>query len=53
VRKFRFLTNNPKKVVGLEGYGLEMIEQVPIRCVANPYNEKYLETKKTKLGHLL
>jgi 3,4-dihydroxy 2-butanone 4-phosphate synthase/GTP cyclohydrolase II len=53
VRKFRFLTNNPKKVVGLEGYGLEMIEQVPIRCEANPHNEKYLETKKTKLGHLL
>ena len=40
VRKMRFLTNNPRKVIGLEGYGLEMIEQVPIRCVANPYNEK-------------
>src|SRR6188508_455071 len=53
VRRFRFLTNNPKKVVGLEGYGLEMIEQVPIRAEANPHNEKYLETKKTKLGHLL
>src|ERR1700751_4266869 len=53
VRQFRFLTNNPKKVIGLEGYGLEMIEQVPIRAKANPHNEKYLETKKTKLGHLL
>ena len=53
VRQFRFLTNNPKKVVGLEGYGLEMVEQVPIRTEANPHNEKYLETKKTKLGHLL
>jgi 3,4-dihydroxy 2-butanone 4-phosphate synthase/GTP cyclohydrolase II len=53
VRQFRFLTNNPKKVVGLEGYGLEMIEQVPIRCEVNPHNERYLETKKTKLGHLL
>jgi 3,4-dihydroxy 2-butanone 4-phosphate synthase/GTP cyclohydrolase II len=53
VRQFRFLTNNPKKVVGLEGYGLEMVEQVPIRAPANPHNEKYLETKKTKLGHLL
>jgi 3,4-dihydroxy 2-butanone 4-phosphate synthase/GTP cyclohydrolase II len=53
VRQFRFLTNNPKKVVGLEGYGLEMVEQVPIRVEANPHNEKYLETKKTKLGHLL
>ncbi len=53
VRQFRFLTNNPKKVVGLEGYGLEMVEQVPIRTAANPHNEKYLETKKVKLGHLL
>jgi 3,4-dihydroxy 2-butanone 4-phosphate synthase / GTP cyclohydrolase II len=53
VRQFRFLTNNPKKVVGLEGYGLEMVEQVPIRMAANPHNEKYLETKKIKLGHLL
>src|SRR5712671_371182 len=53
VRQFRFLTNNPKKVVGLEGYGLEMVEQVPIRSEANPHNEKYLETKKVKLGHLL
>src|SRR5438874_2462977 len=53
VRQFRFLTNNPKKVVGLEGYGLEMIEQVPIRTEANPHNAKYLETKKVKLGHLL
>src|ERR1700692_632124 len=53
VRKFRFLTNNPKKVVGLEGYGIEMVEQVPIRTEANPHNDKYLETKKVKLGHLL
>lgn len=53
VRQFRFLTNNPKKVVGLEGYGLEMIEQVPIRSEVNPHNAKYLETKKAKMGHLL
>jgi 3,4-dihydroxy 2-butanone 4-phosphate synthase/GTP cyclohydrolase II len=53
VRQFRFLTNNPKKVVGLEGYGLEMIEQVPIRAEANPHNVRYLETKKLKMGHLL
>jgi 3,4-dihydroxy 2-butanone 4-phosphate synthase/GTP cyclohydrolase II len=53
VRKFRFLTNNPKKVVGLEGYGIQMVEQVPIRSEANPHNAKYLQTKKTKLGHLL
>ncbi len=53
VRKFRFLTNNPKKVVGLEGYGLEMVEQLPIRSEANPHNAKYLATKKAKMGHLL
>jgi 3,4-dihydroxy 2-butanone 4-phosphate synthase/GTP cyclohydrolase II len=53
VRKMRFLTNNPKKVVGLEGYGLEIVELVPIRATANPHNEKYLETKRTKMGHLL
>ncbi len=53
VRKFRFLTNNPKKVVGLEGYGIQMVEQVPIRGEANPHNAKYLETKKVKMGHLL
>ncbi len=53
VRKFRFLTNNPKKVVGIEGYGIQMVEQVPIRSEANPHNEKYLETKRVKMGHLL
>ena len=53
VRKFRFLTNNPKKVVGLEGYGMQMVEQVPIRSEANPHNAKYLETKRVKMGHLL
>ncbi|MBA3882247.1 MAG: bifunctional 3,4-dihydroxy-2-butanone-4-phosphate synthase/GTP cyclohydrolase II [Chthoniobacterales bacterium] len=53
VRRFRFLTNNPKKVVGLEGYGLQMVEQVPIRSEANPHNAKYLETKRLKMGHLL
>src|SRR3954452_237830 len=53
VRQFRFLTNNPKKVIGLEGYGIQMIEQVPIRSEANPDNAKYLETKKVKMGHIL
>ena len=53
VRKFRFLTNNPKKVVGLEGYGIQMVEQVPIRSEANPHNERYLETKRVKMGHTL
>jgi 3,4-dihydroxy 2-butanone 4-phosphate synthase/GTP cyclohydrolase II len=53
VRKMRFLTNNPKKVIGLEGYGLKIVEVVPIKSPANPHNAKYLETKKTKMGHLL
>jgi 3,4-dihydroxy 2-butanone 4-phosphate synthase/GTP cyclohydrolase II len=53
VRKIRLLTNNPRKVVGLDGYGMEIIERVPIRSVSNPHNENYLSTKKIKLGHLL
>ena len=46
-----FLTNNPKKVVGLDAYGLEIVEQVPIRVPPNPHNERYLRTKREKLGH--
>ncbi|MEI6560710.1 MAG: bifunctional 3,4-dihydroxy-2-butanone-4-phosphate synthase/GTP cyclohydrolase II [Verrucomicrobiota bacterium] len=53
VHKMRFLTNNPKKVIGLEAYGLEIVEIVPIRTPANPHNAKYLETKRLKMGHLL
>ncbi len=53
VRKIRLMTNNPRKVVGLEGYNLEIVEQVPIRSASNPHNAKYLATKKKKLGHLL
>ncbi len=53
VRKMRFLTNNPKKVVGLESYGLEIVEIVPIRMPPNPHNARYLETKRLKMGHLL
>ncbi len=53
VRKMRLLTNNPRKVVGLDGYGLEIVEKVPIRVPANPHNKKYLTTKKKKMGHLL
>jgi len=52
VKSIRLLTNNPKKVVGLDGYGLEIVEQVPIKTSSNPHNEKYLETKKKKMGHL-
>ncbi|HXC77560.1 MAG TPA: bifunctional 3,4-dihydroxy-2-butanone-4-phosphate synthase/GTP cyclohydrolase II [Candidatus Acidoferrum sp.] len=53
VRKIRLLTNNPKKIYGLEGFGLEVTERVPIRIAANAHNERYLKTKKDKLGHLL
>jgi 3,4-dihydroxy 2-butanone 4-phosphate synthase/GTP cyclohydrolase II len=53
LRTIRLLTNNPRKVVGLEGYGLEIVEQVPIRVKPNPHNARYLATKREKLGHLL
>jgi len=53
LKTIRLLTNNPRKVVGLEGYGLEIVEQVPIRVKPNPFNARYLETKRKKLGHLL
>ena len=53
LKTIRLLTNNPRKVVGLEGYGLEIIEQVPIKVKPNPHNVRYLNTKRDKLGHLL
>lgn len=53
VKKIRLMTNNPRKVVGLEGYDLEIVEQVPIKSPANPHNARYLATKKKKMGHLL
>jgi 3,4-dihydroxy 2-butanone 4-phosphate synthase/GTP cyclohydrolase II len=49
----RLLTNNPKKVSGLEAYGLTVTEQLPIEIEPNPENERYLETKREKLGHTL
>ncbi|MGD0086932.1 MAG: bifunctional 3,4-dihydroxy-2-butanone-4-phosphate synthase/GTP cyclohydrolase II [Verrucomicrobiota bacterium] len=53
LKTIRLLTNNPKKIVGLEGYGLKIVEQVPIRVKPNPHNERYLKTKRQKMGHLL
>ena len=53
LKTIRLLTNNPRKLVGLAGYGLKIVEQVPIRVRPNPHNERYLETKRKKMGHLL
>jgi len=53
VKKIRLLTNNPKKVVGLQGYGLEIVERVSLEMDANEVNERYLKTKRDKMGHLI
>lgn len=53
VTKMRLMTNNPTKRIGLESYGLEIIENVPIEIKPNPYNLKYIQTKKERMGHLL
>ena len=53
VHKMRLMTNNPVKRVGLEAYGLEITENVPIETTPNPYNERYLRTKKERMGHTL
>ena len=51
VKKIKLLTNNPKKVVGLDGFGLEIVEVIPILGNENEHNKTYLKTKKQKLGH--
>jgi len=53
LKTIRLLTNNPKKVVGLEGYGLQIVQQLPIKVKPNAHNARYLKTKREKLGHLL
>ncbi len=53
VKNIRLITNNPKKVVGLQGYGLEIVERVPLIIPSNCFNERYLDTKERKMGHLL
>jgi 3,4-dihydroxy 2-butanone 4-phosphate synthase/GTP cyclohydrolase II len=52
IRKIRLMTNNPRKIIGLEGYGLEVVERVPVEISPCDENEKYLDTKKQKMGHL-
>lgn len=53
IRRFRFLTNNPKKVAGLEGFGLEMVEQIPLNTRANAHNARYLRTKRERMHHAI
>lgn len=53
IEKIRLLTNNPRKIIGLEGYGLQVVERVPLEMKKNETNARYLRTKKEKLGHLL
>ena len=52
LKRLRFMTNNPMKVAGLEGYGLEIVDHVPIKAVPNEHNLKYLQTKREKMGHI-
>lgn len=53
IKKMRLLTNNPTKRIGLEGYGLEIVENIPLEVIPNDYNERYMHTKKTRMGHNL
>jgi 3,4-dihydroxy 2-butanone 4-phosphate synthase/GTP cyclohydrolase II len=53
IKKLRIMTNNPKKIIGLEGYGLEIVDRVPIEIPAGQFNQEYLDTKAKKLGHML
>jgi 3,4-dihydroxy 2-butanone 4-phosphate synthase/GTP cyclohydrolase II len=53
LKTIRLLTNNPRKIVGLAGYGLKVVKQVPIKVRPNPHNKRYLETKRKKMGHLI
>jgi len=53
VKRMRLMTNNPKKLVALDGYGLELVDQLPIPMHANPHNLHYLQTKRDRMGHTL
>lgn len=53
IKKMKLITNNPKKIVGLKGHGIEVVERIPLKIQPNPYNKNYLKTKKEKLGHLI
>jgi 3,4-dihydroxy 2-butanone 4-phosphate synthase / GTP cyclohydrolase II len=53
LKNIKLITNNPRKIVGLEGYGLKVVERLPLEVESNPVNYKYLKTKKDKMGHML
>jgi 3,4-dihydroxy 2-butanone 4-phosphate synthase/GTP cyclohydrolase II len=53
LKRIRLITNNPRKIIGLEGHGLEVVDRIPLVISPNAFNEKYLETKENKLGHML
>ena len=53
VRKMKLMTNNPRKIVGVQGHGLEVVERIPLEIQCNPGNKEYMNTKKNKLGHIL
>jgi 3,4-dihydroxy 2-butanone 4-phosphate synthase/GTP cyclohydrolase II len=53
ITRLRLLTNNPRKIVGIQGYGIEIVERVPIAFPPNEDNAKYLKTKKDKMGHMI
>jgi 3,4-dihydroxy 2-butanone 4-phosphate synthase/GTP cyclohydrolase II len=53
IHKMRLMTNNPVKRAGLEGFGLEIVERVPLEVTPNPHNVRYLRTKREKMGHML
>jgi len=51
--KLRIMTNNPKKIYGIDGFGLQVVEEVPVRITAGEFNKKYLDTKRERMGHRL
>jgi 3,4-dihydroxy 2-butanone 4-phosphate synthase/GTP cyclohydrolase II len=53
ISKIRLISNNPRKRAGLKGYGMEIIENIPVKIEPNPHNERYLDTKRDKMGHIL